>query len=479
MENVENTDERLDASVERNAGQLIDTTRELLRIDTVSAAPAGPSSPFGDGLRRAMGFYLGLGREMGFTTCDVDGYAGHVEYGAGDEIVGVLSHLDVVLPGAGWSVPPFGAVERNGALYARGAMDDKGPAMATLWALRAVREAGRPLRRRVRVIVGTDEELWWRCMAHYFTREPRPTLGFTPDGVFPLVNVEKGVLTCTLHAWPEDVPHDESAARIVSLHGGERPNVVPAHAECLLALPSGRADDAVARVRAYAATRGGRVGAAAEDRDHVHVWAAGAGAHASRPSRGHNAIGELLLALDGLNLAGGRAGILVRALAHRVGTAYDGAGLGVALHDELSGSLTINLGLISGDADGAQATFDVRYPVSYTAAEIEARVRGAVAGSGVSLSPIREGDQAPHAVPADGELVRTLRAVYRATVGGDDTPRSMGGVTYGRAAGNMVAFGPRLPGRPELAHMPDEHIRLDDLVLLARIYARAIYALAG
>jgi succinyl-diaminopimelate desuccinylase len=95
------------------------------------------------------------------------------------------------------------------------------------------------------------------------------------------------------------------------------------------------------------------------------------------------------------------------------------------------------------------------------------------------VGAVREVDLPPHAVPLESELVRTLRAVYRRTVGGDDTPRRIAGATYARAAGNVVAFGPLLPGRPETAHGPDEHIRLDDLLLLARIYARAIYALAG
>lgn len=474
---VDKADRRLDAIVEHHAAQLVATTRDLLRIDTVSAAPAGPGAPFGPGLRRALDLYLDLGRSWGLATRDVDGYAGHVEYGAGDEIMGVLGHLDVVPPGACWSLPPFGAVVSNGAIYARGAMDDKGPCMAALWALYAVREAGLPLRRRVRVIVGTDEELSCRCLARYFQREPRPTLGFSPDAAFPLVSMEKGVLVFTLYARPQQAPGD-GAARIVALRGGERPNVVPSQAECLLATRAGQAGEVVARVRAYATTHGAGLHAAVAEENRVGVWAEGAAAPASRPQARHNAIGQLLLALDRLDLAGGRAGVLVRALARLVGTQSDGAGLGLARRDDGWGPLTVNLGLIGGDEDGAQATFDMRYPVSYTAAELEAGLRAALAGSGVSLSAVREADLPPHQVAADGELVRTLRAVYRAAVGDDDTPLAGHGATYARLAGNVVAFGPLLPGRPALAHQPDEHMRLDDLLLLTRIYARAIYALA-
>lgn len=474
---VDKADQLLDAIVARTAAELVAATRDLLRIDTVSAAPAGPGAPFGRGLRRALDLYLDLGRTWSLDTCDVDGYAGHVEYGAGDEIVGVLGHLDVVPPGAGWSLPPFGTVIYDGAIYARGAMDDKGPCMAALWALYAVSEAGLPLRRRVRVIVGTDEELSCRCLARYFEREPRPTLGFTPDGAFPLVNMEKGVLVFTLYARPQEAP-EGGKARILALRGGERPSLVPRQAECLLAPRAGRAGEVVARVRAYAAASGARLDAAIVAENRVRVWSEGTAAPASRPEAGHNAIGELLLALDRLDLAGGRAGVLVRALARLVGTQSDGAGLGLAHRDDLWGPLTVNLGLIGGDDNGAQATFDARYPAPYTAGELEVDLRTALAGSGVSLSAVREADLPPHQVTTGGELVQTLRAVYRAAVGGDDTPLAGDDVTYARLAGNVVAFGPRLPGRPALAHQPDEHMRLDDLLLLTRIYARAIYALA-
>ena len=474
---MDNAGAILDALVAADHSELLAATAALLRIDTVPTAAAGAAAPFGTGLRAALDLYLRTAQALGFATRDVDGYAGHVAYGSGAEVVGVVGHLDVVPPGPGWCFPPFGATEHAGALYARGAIDDKGPLMAVLWALHAVRASGLPLRRGVRVLVGLDEELGGPSLERYFAVEPRPTLGFTPDGVFPLVAVEHGILTFTLHAWPADRPDGDQGAEIVALTGGERASVVPVHATCLLH-PHGDVAALVARIAAYARSHDGHVGAVRDAEGCVRVWAEGRAAHGSRPAAGYNAIGALALALDALALTGGRAGILVRTLARRLGTAYDGAGLGLARPDSPDAGLTVNLATVSGDEGGAQATVTVCYPPAHNADGILAAVRTTLQGSGVAVGAIREIDLPPHVMPTDGELVRTLRTVYREVVGGDDTPRTIAGATYARAAGNVVAFGPLLPGRPETAHGPDEHIRLDDLLLLTRIYARAIYALA-
>lgn len=81
---------------------------------------------------------------MGFQTRDVDGHCGWCEYGEGEEMVAVLCHLDVVPAGDGWHYPPYDCTWAEGRIYGRGVIDDKGPAAAALYALKAVRDSGAP-----------------------------------------------------------------------------------------------------------------------------------------------------------------------------------------------------------------------------------------------------------------------------------------------------------------------------------------------
>ena len=176
--------------------ELIEKTQRLLQVPSVKGDPA-PGAPFGAETRRALDLALGFAAEYGLTVRNLDGYAGHAEWvgegvAPGAEIVGVLAHVDVVPEGDGWKHPPFGAQIADGKIFARGAIDDKGPAMAALFGMLAVKECGVPLAKRLRLILGADEESGFGCVKHYFAHEEMPATGFTPDGMFPLVYAEEG-----------------------------------------------------------------------------------------------------------------------------------------------------------------------------------------------------------------------------------------------------------------------------------------------
>ncbi len=183
----------------RLQGEMMERLKELCSIESVlDESTAGPGAPFGKGIAEALSYMLELGEQEGFRTKNVEGYAGHVEYGEGEETLGILTHLDVVPTGEGWISPPFAPEIREGKFYARGAQDDKGPAMAAFFALKLVKELGLPLNKRVRLIFGTDEETHWRDVDYYFQREPMPETGFAPDADFPIIHAEKGLLDLTL-----------------------------------------------------------------------------------------------------------------------------------------------------------------------------------------------------------------------------------------------------------------------------------------
>ncbi len=149
--------------------------------------------PFGEGISEALECALSIAERLGLKTVNLDNYAGFAEFGEGDDYVALLGHLDVVPEGDNWIYPPFAAEIHDGKIYARGAVDDKGPVISALYALKAVKEEGLKLSKRVRVIFGTNEETESKDMHYYLKKEKPPVSGFTPDAEYPIINGEKGI----------------------------------------------------------------------------------------------------------------------------------------------------------------------------------------------------------------------------------------------------------------------------------------------
>ena len=172
-------------------------------------------------LKRALEWTLALGEKFGFNVKNVEGYAGHIEMGSG-ELLGILGHIDVVPEGDGWCVPPYSATIKDGKIFGRGALDDKGPTLTALFAMKAIKDAQIPLNMKVRLIIGTDEESGWADMDYYFSKEEVPQIGFAPDAEFPVIHAEKGILHLELSK-----SHSTAFPHLISVQGGERANVVP------------------------------------------------------------------------------------------------------------------------------------------------------------------------------------------------------------------------------------------------------------
>ena len=208
------------AWLEQHEQQLIDDLRALLQIESLET-DAEPNAPFGPGNREALDFVLSKAEEWGMATKDVEGYAGHAEFGEGDKLVMTLGHLDVVPVSDGWKHAPFGAEIDGDYLYARGAVDDKGPTMAAFYALRALKETGADLPCRMRAVFGCNEESGFKCVERYFQTEEAPTYGIAPDSGWPLYNAEKGIANLVVNA-----PFPKGDLAIISMNGGSRPNIV-------------------------------------------------------------------------------------------------------------------------------------------------------------------------------------------------------------------------------------------------------------
>jgi len=451
----------------QEVNRLIDSYRDLyirmlsdwIRIPSLKAE-AGPRAPFGREIRRMLDQAMTTAAELGFQPRDYDGYACDLTLGDAREEIAVLGHLDVVPAGDGWNYPPFEATLEDGRLYGRGVGDDKGPALAALFAMRAIREAGIPLKRAIRLILGCDEESGWEDMAYYASKRPLPEIGFSPDASFPLINTEKGILHFAFRA-----PASDSGLRILRMSTGERPNVIPGESAALLE----GGEELAERVRAYARETGLPYTAEVTP-EGVVVTAAGIPGHSAYPEGCRNAIGMMLKLFEALGAEGAPA-----VLARAVGLEHDGAGLGCACADEVSGPLTCNMGILRLENGRWFGTLDLRCPVTADQEMLSRQVESHLPGLEVEKTE----QKGPHHVPADSELVTALLAAYEEETGWEGRAMSTGGGTYAKVLKQGVAFGANFPDEADLAHQANEFATVDRLMLAMKIYANALIRLAG
>lgn len=466
---------KFDAKVESMREDIVKSTQELVRIKSIETAPED-GAPFGKEMRECLDKALEIGSSLGFKTENFDGYAGHIEYGQGDEIIGILVHMDVVPEGAGWSHDPYGGEVADGKIFGRGTIDDKGPAVAAIYGLKAVAEAGWEFKRKVRIIIGCDEESGrWACMKHYFKHAEMPMCGFSPDADFPIINSEKGILIFNLQRKFEKA--EESCCgglRIKRIQGGNKVNMVPDYCECELELKKDFAERIQKTVDYIKEKDNAKLELEIEGSKCI-IKSYGISAHGSTPEKGVNAISQLLSCICKLPLCASEQTTYINFLNEHIGMEVDGASFGVAMSDEVSGKLVFNLGTIDVTEEQGSIAINIRYPVTKTRNDVYDIIKGKITSAGITL--IEGSEKDPLYVPADNFMIKALQKVYEDVTGQKAELISIGGGTYARAIKNAVAFGPLFPGREELAHQKDECIEIDDLIKSTIIYAEAIYEL--
>jgi succinyl-diaminopimelate desuccinylase len=407
---------------------------------------------------------LDRSRAWGLRTKDLDGHAGYAEVGDGAPLVLSLGHLDVVPPGNGWTFDPFGAEIREGWIYARGATDDKGPTMASLYALRAIHEVCPSLGARVRVVFGCNEESGMRCVKHYVATEEPPTFGISPDAGWPLAHAEKGIANFVVSFQAPRQGFD-----LMDVEGGDRPNMVIDRCEAKVRV----AQKFRAEVEANLARAWDRNVEWQWDGDLLSALARGKSAHAAHPFAGDSAAVRLFRFLTEVAPSECRD-----EYAKALETGHPaGVGLGIHGSDEPSGDLTNNLGIVSFDAGRASLWFNVRYPVTWKGPDLRARVEAKLSKLGEGWRLERFDDSPPLYFPLDHPMVSAIREVVRLELGIEDPPIVMGGGTYARVVPNTVSVGASLPG-DGAAHEADERIHVDHLLKLSEVYAHMLLRLA-
>ncbi len=454
----------LDFSFEPYKQEMLDTLKDFIKIESVRA-PGLPNAPYGKGIFDALMFIQSTAERLDLDCVNMFGQMAYVDYGYGDEMLGVLMHVDVVPEGEGWSMPAFEGIEKDGRIYGRGAIDNKGPGVAALYALKAIKDNCIQLNKKVRLLFGTDEETTWQDMDFYKKNGQIPDIAFSPDGEYPIINMEKGALHFKLDKSFEKTTAKEGV-RVISFESGTAFNVVPNKAECVIAAPF----DIISKsVENYKCPSGAVYACEQTGDGNVRITVTGKSAHGSRPEEGINAAASLLKYLSTLPLAAGGVEQAVYTLADKIGLNYNGEGLGLDVSDE-SGRLTLSIGCVSIIEGAVYTKMDIRYPVSYTLDFIDEQIKkhfGIFDYSHFHALPT-------HYVPEDSVLVTKLKKTYAEMTGEAPYCISIGGATYARAFENAVTFGPLFPGKPSVEHGPDEYIETDDFFKNAEIIASAI-----
>ncbi len=463
----------LDKKILEMKDENIQAVRESIMIKSVESEKKG-DMPFGEGVQKVLENALELSKNLGFKTVNLDNMVGYAEYGEGDEMVAVLGHLDVVPEGDGWTYPPYGGEIHDGKLYGRGALDDKGPTIGALFALKAIKDLGLPLKRRVRVIFGTNEESGSRGVRHYVERDEMPVAGFTPDAEYPIINAEKGIITCN---FKRNFNRASGKTNLVSITGGTVSNVVPDYAEAIVYGDSLNKADLVDKYTEI--TKGRKLRFELEDADipeHLKIKVFGVSAHGSTPHLGENAISGLIHFLSKLDLEEEMKKFMIF-MKENIGYETDGKSLSINIKDDVSGELTFNLGTIKGNCDEISFSINIRYPVTKKDDDFMKTLTDKMSTVGLSVEHIDHA--APLYVSPEEEFIKKLQKVYTEKTGDEAKLLAIGGGTYAKSMKNIVAFGPTFPGEEGIIHKPDEYITIDSLIKNVQIMAAAMYELAN
>ena len=405
---------------------IVKNLSQIIKFNSAKSAPE-EGAPFGLGAKKALDYFLSLAEFLGFKTKNYDGYAGEVVFGTGKDFA-ILAHLDVVPAGNGWTHEPFGGEidYDNKRIWGRGAMDDKGPAICALYAMKALLDEGFKPKRRIKLIVGCNEESGWECIKYYKAPAVMPEEGFSPDADFPVIYAEKGILHIKLKF--------KEAGSFTGLKGGEYANMVCDKCEVMAPMDLDKA------ASLHLLAEGGKL---------VSV---GKSAHGSTPDEGVNAIKPILKYL-GLEV---------------IEDALFGKCFGLKeLHDE-TGYLTFSPNVIEQNGEEICVTCDIRYPATMKKEDILKPIKE----SGVAFEIVSE--QAPLFSDKDSFLIKTLCSVYNEVTEKSVQPVAIGGGTYARALKYGAAFGPEEVGEENTIHQANEYITFEKIEKCFKIYKLAI-----
>lgn len=462
--------------VEKRQDVLLKDLFRLLKIESVREDDlATEEAPVGPGPLAALEEFLAMAREDGFETEQLGPWAGHVKVGEGEELLGILGHMDVVPAGTGWDTDPFEPQIINDRIYARGSSDDKGPTVAAYFAIKLLRELGVEFNKRIHLIVGTDEESGWQCMDYYFQHAPMPDLGFSPDANFPIINGEKGNVSALFDFEVGD--NVEGDLHLSTFKAGLRPNMVPQDATATIEVKNNELVNELTKAfEGYLESNSNLSGELTAESNTLTFNLSGKAAHGSTPEKGVNAGTFLAKFLEIYQFDQSDAQDFINLLSRELFEGFDGSKIGVNHVHEVMGEVSMNVGIIDYDAShGGHVDANFRFPEGTTPEIMLDQIKDHLLAYSVSVT--MSDSKEPHYVPGDDPLVQTLLTVYEKQTGHKGEEKTIGGGTYGRLMPRGVAFGALFPDSIDTMHQANEFLAVEDLLKATAIYAESIYEL--
>lgn len=457
--------DEINSFIESNTGNIISDAVKLISVPSVSTD--------WNSIRKALEALFDMAEKHGLKAYPLlDNRIGIIEAGEGDETVGILAHIDVVPEGniQDWTFPPYEGKHRDGFILGRGAMDDKGPIIAALYAMLAVKSMKRKMFKKVRLIIGTQEEVTWTDMEDYVKHYPLPDYGFTPDGEFPITNREKGYTDVTLNFMQND--HVEKS-ELVEIIGGENENSIPGYAYAII---RGDVDklNAIIRSRQGAGMEGIQVEA---QNGAIKISARGKAVHSSVPQKGINAIILLCRFLGSIPELSCSQNNLVRFILDYLDGDKYGKKIGLDINEkymngEYMDHTVISPTIVRTDKNGFSLNLNIRSAYGVEKSHIENAL------DSLKLKYKFDTDICNYLEPLYIEKTKPFLEIiancYERVTGEPNDFILAHGTSYAKAMPNIVCWGPVFPGEMDYCHEVDERISVDSLKKACKIYALAI-----
>lgn len=493
---------QLNAKLDELRSELIADSQRIIQFVTVSGGSPTEEATLKQELPKCFAWLRERAEEFDFPYREFEGRVGEISWDHEDEtapLVIIAGHVDVVTPGSGWTHEPFAAEIHDGELWGRGTQDDKGPTIQALYAMRALKESGVQLPYSLRLVIGSQEETGnWDDLAMYIKQARMPNFGFTPDANFPVINGEKGNIALRLNGEWADAGKDlETGMEFVSLIGGERRNMVPAHCEIALRFNKDERTEVLKELvrtttsyvvensEANVTLQPDKQKDLGEGRYEAVVSFLGKSAHSSTPEDGgHNAIVD---ALDFIKEVETMPYAVRRftALGHLFGEDLTGTQFGVDASHPVVGDTTCCLVLTDIRATGGRFLFNIRPTLGSSLASVVERAQAVVAAYNEKMPELKltvekmgDGMEAQFLDPENPELkpyLEALRESITQVTGKKGEFNSVGGTTYAKALPNTCAFGPTFPDEPNRIHQLDERVPVEHILRNAKIFASALY----
>ncbi|MCL2078602.1 MAG: Sapep family Mn(2+)-dependent dipeptidase [Oscillospiraceae bacterium] len=476
--------EHIDKWFAEHTGEMLADLAKLIEIDSVRG-PSADGAPYGEKSRQALRLVQDMLEKRGFDVRVFKDMVISSDFGALPPRLGILAHVDVVEAGEGWETDPYKLTQKDGCLYARGIIDNKGPAMAAMYAVYCIKELFPDMENGVQLILGSGEEVGCDDIGEYIKHNETPPYLFSPDSEFPVVNIEKGRLLINFGAkWEKDM----SLPRVVSITGGKVANIVPNYATAVIEGIS--KTDAASYCKEFSQKTGVEIAISHDDYDTSNadhdaprpercvLIAKGTASHASRPDLGNNAQTALLAMLCAMPFAQSKGFGYICAL-NRLFPHKDtgGKSLGIYMQDEESGKMTVNFGVLRYDEYEFSGNFDSRSPICADEVDLLAIAEKAFGREAIEIT--YHDLKKSHHTAGSSPFVQTLLRIYEEYTGNTGECICIGGHTYVHGIPGGVAFGCAMPGVDNKAHGAGEFIALDHLVMSAKMFARVIIEICG